>query len=81
MITHGGTVGRMKVRPGLRVSSADYGRGTIQAVGQSEMHIMWDKPFLPDSVVRLYGHDLSFAEQLTEVHEDEDGKTKLPDLP
>ncbi|ONI76648.1 hypothetical protein BWI15_04955 [Kribbella sp. ALI-6-A] len=59
---------------GQRVSSSDYGRGTVAAVFGTEVQVLWDAPLLEGTTTRLFTHDRAFVERLTQLRSDDDGR-------
>ncbi|GAB3829153.1 hypothetical protein [Kribbella italica] len=59
---------------GQRVSSDDYGRGTVAAVFGGEVQVLWDSPLLEGTTTRLFTHDRRFIERLTQLRTDEEGR-------
>lgn len=71
------------IKPGDRIRSTDYGRGTVVGigVGSREVHVQWDEPWLKGVALRVLIHDLTFIETQTEpIHEDTAGKNSLPNI-
>lgn len=64
----------MDIAEGLRVSSGEYGRGTVAAVLGSEVQVLWDNPLLEGTTTRLFTHDRVFVERLTRLRTDEQGR-------
>jgi hypothetical protein len=59
---------------GQRVTSGDYGRGTVAAVFGGEVQVLWDAPLLEGTTTRLFTHDRRFVERLTRLRTDEEGR-------
>lgn len=55
---------RQQPRLGDRVVHYDYGRGEITAMNPSEIHVQYDKPYLPDSQTYTLVHDRAFLQNL-----------------
>lgn len=64
----------VEIKVGQRVTHRDYGRGTVVSIGERDMEVQWDKPFLRGTTRRIYDHDPSFARQLAPLVDDADGR-------